>query len=148
MQKGTCRILLLSGGADSMLLYQKNKFDHCVFFDYGQPHLKKEKKVISKINVIEIILPKIKKESNGFYQGRNLTFVFSLYENGLIKTDTELYIGTNADDKYPDNSKEFFDNLAWCLNQSFKNKLKIKLPLLKKTKKQILEQLKLDHYSD
>jgi len=140
------KILLLSGGADSMLLYQTYSFDVTVFFDYGQKHLDKEFNCCSDL-VDEIIkLPKFitkDKEINC----RNLSFIVSVV-SAFGSEDIEIYIGTNIDDIYKDNNREFYDEVEGLINNISLNKVKIVTPLKDITKKEILKQLELNFYTD
>ncbi len=58
MQNKTYKILLLSGGADSMLLYQRYEYDKIIFFNYGQEHKEDEfincKEFINNISLFNV----------------------------------------------------------------------------------------------
>ena len=146
MQKDIYKILLLSGGADSMLLNQRYKFDKKVFFDYGQKHKDFELEKCKK-NIDDIIsLPEFRTK-NKEVNCRNFTFIsniVSIYGDKNI----EIYIGTNKNDKYNDNSRIFYDNLEKFINKISFNKVLIKTPLIKMDKKDILKELNLDFYTD
>ena len=122
-----CRILLLSGGADSMLLNQLFDYDIKVFIDYAQPHKDKEFQHCEKY-VTEIIqLPKmasVGKEVNC----RNLTFI-SCVASKFGSQNIEIHLGTNAEDKYADNSPQFYEELALMLNKISTHRVEIVLPL-------------------
>ena len=140
------KILLLSGGADSMLLYQTHSFDVTVFFDYGQKHLDKEFNCCSDL-VDEIIkLPEFVTKGKEI-NCRNLSFIIntvSTFGGG----DIEIYLGTNIEDIYKDNNREFYNKVEVLINSISFNRVKIVTPLKDKTKKQILKELELKYYTD
>lgn len=146
MQRESCKILLLSGGADSMLLLQDYNFDKIVFFDYGQNHKEKEYSISFKYVDEVIKLPLITKKHKEF-SCRNLLFITSIVAKYGDK-DLEIYIGKNKDDKYADNSDDFYRDLNLFINKISLNNVRIKTPLQAVPKKEILKRLKLNYYTD
>jgi len=145
------KILLLSGGADSMLLLQRElkkekPFDEIIFFDYGQKHYSDEKEVCKSYLTDEIKIIDIRCK-DGFYESRNKIFIENLRQK-YIDDNICIYIGTNADDKHKDNNKRYFYRLQWLLNESHFSRIKIVTPLIKLTKKQILEELNTNYFTD
>jgi len=138
------RILLLSGGMDSVYLYhlKKKYFDECVFFDYGQKNkkeeLKRAKKANSDLKIIE--MKNLKVNDEGFYFGRNLNFLIKLREK-YIDNDLIIYIGSNADDSFPDSQREYFYRAEKLINDSYPNRLKVVTPLIDKCTHEIFEGL-------
>ena len=140
------KILLLSGGADSMLLYQQHKFDKTIFFDYGQEHLEEEFKCCSKLVDVILKLPKITKREKEF-NCRNLSFVINTIAN-FGNEDIEIYLGTNVEDVYKDNNRNFYNEVENFINKVSFNKVEIITPLKDMTKNEILKKLKLKYYTD
>ena len=62
--------------------------------------------------------------------------------------ELEIHLGTNLEDIYKDNSREFYDNYEDFINKISFNKVKIKTPLLKLSKKEILNELNQIYYTD
>ena len=146
MQKENYKILLLSGGADSMFLNQEIVFDKKVFFDYGQNHKQKEFKICAKFidNVIKLpVFISINKEVNC----RNLTFILNLVSIYGDK-DLDIFLGTNKEDIYKDNSSEFYDKTEIFINTISLNRVSIKTPLINYSKKDIVKKLKSKFYTD
>jgi 7-cyano-7-deazaguanine synthase in queuosine biosynthesis len=146
MQNKNFKILLLSGGADSMLLNQRYVFDKKIFFDYGQKHKENEfekcKEIIDEI----ITLPKFFKKDKEV-NCRNFTFVsniVSIYGDRNI----EIYFGTNKEDRYNDNNRNFYNDLEDFINKISINQVCIKTPLIEMTKNEILKELKSEFYTD
>tara|TARA_R110000787_G_scaffold34463_1_gene89185 strand:+ start:1104 stop:1529 length:426 start_codon:yes stop_codon:yes gene_type:complete len=140
------KILFLSGGADSMLLNQLQKFDKIVFFNYGQEHLKKEFDCCSKYVTSIIKLPEFTKR-NKETNCRNLSFII----NAVAKygyEDLEIYIGTNKEDIYKDNTRNFYNKVGVFISEISFNKVKIITPLIDMNKKEILELLECKYYTD
>ena len=142
----TCKILLLSGGADSMLLNQNYFFDKRIFFDYGQIHKNLEFQKCEKFIDDIIILPKFYKKEKEV-NCRNYTFISNIVSI-YGETDIEIYLGTNKNDKYKDNNRKFYDMLEEFINKISLNKVLIKTPLINITKDEILKNLKLEFYTD
>ena len=140
------KILLLSGGADSMLLYQQYKFDKTIFFDYGQEHLKEEYDCCSSITDVIIRLPKFTKREKEV-NCRNLSFVINTVST-FGNEDIEIYLGMNIEDIYKDNNRKFYNEIEDLINNISFNKVKIVTPLQNMTKKEILKQLELNFYTD
>lgn len=146
LMKNIKKILLLSGGADSMYINQIHDFDLRVFFDYGQKHLKKEynicEKYIDRVIKIDPFYIKEKEVSN-----RNLTFISTIV-SVFGDSDLHIYLGSNYNDIYKDNQREYFDLLEKTINVASINKVKIITPLINIEKKEILKQINLKYYSD
>jgi len=140
------KILLLSGGADSMLLNQRYQYDLKVFFNYNQAHLKEEyiccKKYIDEYIVLNDFV-KRGKEVNC----RNFTFIAHIVSVYGDK-DLEIHLGTNSEDIYKDNSRRFYNDYEEFINKISFNKVSIKTPLLKLSKKDILKELNKKYYTD
>ena len=73
-----------------------------------------------------------------------ITTLVSLYGDSPL----EIYLGTNAEDIYDDNSREFYDKLQGLLSSISFYSVEIKTPLIEMSKKDILNKLKLDYYTD
>jgi len=140
------KILLLSGGADSMLLNQRYEYDLKLFFDYNQEHLEKEYKCCSKYIDKCIKLNKFSKKGKEI-SCRNFTFIANIVSMYGDK-DLEIHLGTNSEDIYKDNNREFYDSYEDFINKISFNKVKIKTPLLKLSKKEILNELNQIYYTD
>lgn len=141
-------ILLISGGNDSMYIYHKykNKKFTTIYIDYGQPYFDEERlRIPIKSQIINI--PSLTFAFNGFVPGRNLLFLIEIakrYSEGTI------WMGSNKDDIFSDNNKEFLEKAIFVINKSFDTNLKIKLPLKNKTKKEIMDYIiknKINTYS-
>ena len=146
MQNKIYKILLLSGGADSMLLYQRYKYDKIVFFNYGQEH-KEDEFINCKDFINDIIeLPKFAKK-NKEINCRNFTFI-SLVSSVYGDKDIEIHIGTNKEDIYKDNSRLFYNDLEKFINLISLNKIIIQTPLINMTKKEILKELNFEYFTD
>lgn len=146
MQINTYKILLLSGGADSLLLYQKYKYDKIIFFDYGQPHMENEYKMCEKFvdNVINI--NKLYRKEK-YVNCRNMlfiTYIVSMYGDKNIT----IHLGTNSDDKYLDNNYKFYKKLEKFINLISIYNIKIELPLIKMSKQEIIKELNYEYYTD
>ena len=146
MQNKTYKILLLSGGADSMLLYQRYKYDKILFINYGQEH--KNEEFINCKNFIDdtIELPNFAKK-NKEINCRNFTFI-SLVSSIYGDKNIEIHIGTNKEDIYKDNSRQFYNTLEKFINKISLNKVLIKTPLVNMTKKEILKELNFNYFTD
>jgi 7-cyano-7-deazaguanine synthase in queuosine biosynthesis len=140
------KILLLSGGADSMLLNQRYDYDLKLFFDYGQEHLSKEFNCCSQYVDRRIKLNKFSRKGKEI-SCRNFTFIANVVSMYGDK-ELEIHLGTNLEDIYKDNSREFYDNYEDFINKISFNKVKIKTPLLKLSKKEILNELNQIYYTD
>jgi len=146
MQNKTYKILLLSGGADSMLLYQRYKYDKIVFFNYKQEHQKNEF-IKCKDFIDDIIeLPRFANK-NKEINCRNFTFI-SLVSSIYGDKPIEIYIGTNNEDTYKDNSRLFYNNLEKFINKISLNNIIIRTPLINMTKKEILKELNYEYFTD
>jgi len=144
--QNTKKILLLSGGADSMYINQTYNFDLKIFFDYGQKHLEKEysicAKYIDRVIKIDPFYIKEKEVSN-----RNLTFI-SIIVSVFGGSNLDIYLGSNYNDIYKDNQREYFDIIEKTINTASINKVKIITPLIDIKKKEILKKINLKYYSD
>jgi len=139
------KVLLLSGGADSINIYYNHYFDKFVYIDYGQKHIEKELAIINDLSVdYEVIkINDLTIDSKGFYECRNLKFILAVMDK--YKNVKSITFGTNADDKHPDNNREFFDMVEKIIKMSYKKDLVIYTPLKNKTKKEILDELNEDN---
>ncbi len=140
------KILLLSGGADSMLLNQRYEYDLKLFFDYGQEHLNEEFNCCSQYVDRRIKLNKFSRKGKEI-SCRNFTFIANIVSMYGDK-ELEIHLGTNSEDIYKDNSREFYDNYEDFINKISFNKVKIKTPLLKLSKNEILNELNQIYYTD
>jgi len=141
-------LLLVSGGNDSIYIYNKykNKKFICIYFDYGQPYKKEEiKRLPPHTKIIKI--ERLKFEKKGFVKGRNLMFLIEIvkrYDNVVV------WMGSNKNDIFPDNNESYLKETKNLLNIGFKSNIKIHLPLKDKTKQQIMKYInkyKLNTYS-
>jgi 7-cyano-7-deazaguanine synthase in queuosine biosynthesis len=145
-QEKTKRILLLSGGADSILLSQLYEYDELIFISYGQQHLvleyQKAKPYLTK--VIDMgAFTKRGKEVNC----RNMSFIMRIVsEYGY--TPLEIHLGTNKEDRYKDNNRQFYDQLQEFISSISFHPVEIETPLIHMTKEEILQQLDRDYYTD
>ena len=138
------KILLISGGFDSLLIYKMKPFiNNYIYFDYGDTIINQELKRIEKLPVkVEIIkLPKINCNENKFFYGRNLRFIMAVREK-YPDENILVYIGNNADDNFPDNTREYFYRLEGLINNSYPNTLRIICPLQDFTKEEICAMAK------
>ena len=138
------KVLLLSGGKDSNLILNMIKdFDKKYFFMYGQENQDKEESVVDNATgIIKVKIDEIKRLTNGFYIARNMKFMQYVIEDNEKENKIDIYIGTNGEDKYPDNQKRFMSRLAYVLKRSYDKNIRIKLPLIKMTKREIIKKLK------
>lgn len=160
-------VVLLSGGIDSatcLFLAKKEGFlPHCLFFDYGQRHLKEIKSarriaasagatlLISKIGFpwkgsslldSSVRIPARSKGIPSTYvPGRNIIFLsFALSCAESIKAGA-IFIGANARDfsGYPDCRSDFYRAFRKVVSTGTKKRdIEIKTPLINKTKAQIV----------
>jgi 7-cyano-7-deazaguanine synthase in queuosine biosynthesis len=145
-QNKTKRILLLSGGADSILLSQTLEFDILLFIHYGQGHLALERDKALPYLTHEMDLGIFVKEGKQV-NCRNMTFVMEVVSR-FGDCPLEIFLGTNKEDKYADNNREFYDNLELFVNKISLHPVKVKTPLINLTKQEILSELKRDFYTD
>jgi 7-cyano-7-deazaguanine synthase in queuosine biosynthesis len=143
------KVLLLSGGADSIYINETQDFDLYVYIDYGQKHIATELNIIKDKDFQICKTFNLGKDDTGFYECRNLKFILSIMDN--FKDTTSITFGTNADDKHPDNNRAFFDLAEKIIYLSYKKEIKINTPLHKTTKKEIVKFLdhnKIKYYTD
>jgi len=148
------KILLISGGADSMYIYYNNKFDKFVYLNYGQKHIETELNILDQIvkhnnNYDLLSVDNLTKDDNGFYECRNLKFILKIIDT--YKGVTSITFGTNADDKHPDNNRDFFDMIERVIEMSYKKEIKILTPLKDIKKKDIvkgLSELEIEYFTD
>jgi len=144
------RILLVSGGYDSTLLYQQKKgiIDRFIYFDYGQKAMKMELKTLGELGVpYEVINLGLLLNKNGFYYGRNLKFFIKLMDS-FPDEDLVVYFGNCADDNYPDNSREYLYRIEKLINDSYPKTLRIICPLENMSKKEITKSVSKAYYCD
>lgn len=143
------KILLMSGGFDSLLLSYQTRFviTDYIYLQYGQKFLQQEKAVLLKwiqhtkktIQYCEI--PKLK-QIDGMFFGRNLQFMLFLREK-YLNQNIVVYFGNNATDTYSDNSFEYMMRLEKIINDSYpRMAMRIICPLANLTKDQIV----MDYY--
>jgi 7-cyano-7-deazaguanine synthase len=161
-------IILCSGGLDSVTLThhvvkQLNKKPILMFFDYSQPQLSQESKIVRELaksldlELMEISIQKLeytnpnskpvedlsntKSSSDDFYiPSRNLIFLShatALAEKSDIK---EIYVGfeNEGEEHYPDTTQEFLDFLNSLNKVSTKIQPTILAPFLVKDKEEII----------
>tara|TARA_R100000655_G_C2997164_1_gene193819 strand:- start:2947 stop:3381 length:435 start_codon:yes stop_codon:yes gene_type:complete len=133
-------ILLISGGADSMYLYNKYKYDIYVYIDYGQEQIHKEKDILKNINVKYLKILPIKKNIDGFYVARNLKLIQKILD--YFDNVESVSIGTNKEDKYSDNNREYYNLLEKVIQYSYQKNIKIITPLINLNKDVIVKNLK------
>ena len=149
-------VLLLSGGADSIYLYNKYKYDKYIFFNYSQKHIAHELNVLEDLNLknIDIIdIDDLKQDKKGFYYSRNLKFVLNVLDSFKedISNLNSITFGTNKVSTHPDNNREFFNLLESLIEKSYKQKIKLKTPLKDIHKKDInnyLDKKNIRYYTD
>ena len=145
------KVLLLRGGADSIYIYNYNKFDKYIYLNYGQKQIDTELEIINNlpINYDIIKIDNLIKDKKGFYQCRNLKFLLTVLDN--YPNVKNITFGTNANDKHPDNNRDFFDLMEMIIYSSYKKEIKILTPLKDLKKKEIIESLnnqKIKYYTD
>lgn len=132
-------ILLCSGGNDSLYIFHKfnKKKFKTIYFNYGQKYMEEEvKRIPAGTEIINI--PELVVTEKGFFLGRNLTFLIEIakrYSEGTI------WFGSQSEDIFPDNNIKFFKKAIKVVNASFGTNLKIKIPLRKLTKKEIMDYI-------
>ncbi|MCD6423135.1 MAG: 7-cyano-7-deazaguanine synthase QueC [Elusimicrobia bacterium] len=162
-------VLLSGGLDSTTVLYwakSKKRKVHALIFSYGQKHSKEVKKAIkiAKVShtpytVMRIHLPwggsslieKNKKIPKGrtkrdsipttYVPARNTIFLSYAFSFCEAKNFSEILIGANARDfsGYPDCRPFFYKNFNKLLKVAGVKKIKVKAPLLKKTKSQIVK---------
>lgn len=136
------KILLLSGGMDSMLILKekgKDFFSNIVYIDYG--HRFKEKEFnCCKQYITDVIKIENLKEKDGFYFGRNLRFFIAIREK--FEGNIAVYFGNNSDDNYADNSFEYFMRIEKILNDSYPFTIRINTPFFMLSKEEIYNKIK------
>ena len=133
-------ILLVSGGNDSICIY--NKYDsklkfNLIYFNYGQKYMKEELKRLPD-NTEVITMKNLQIDTNGYVKGRNLLFLIEIakrFDNATI------YMGSNKEDTFPDNNYKYLTTAIKVINISFNTNLKIVLPLRNKTKTYIMNYI-------
>lgn len=142
-------IVCCSGGIDSTALIhyylEKGYQVRCVHFDYGQPALKAEVKALKRIEkhfgikVEPLVLrPKPKYSSSGECYGRNALFILSAISL-MKKPKTLISLGIHSNSIYYDSSDVFVQQLQEILNGYFDGLARLDVPLLKFTKRDIVE---------
>lgn len=150
-------IILLSGGLDStvsLAIAQKSvDVKLALTFDYGQKPVSKEKEAAQKIagfyniEYKEIQLPWLKELTNSdslWVPNRNALFIniAACYADQMsnLKYD-RIIIGANKEEAadFPDNSKEFIDNINQSLKKSTLHDIEVFAPLVNMDKKQIVQ---------
>jgi len=161
-------VVLLSGGIDSatcLYLAKKKGFNtHCLIFDYGQRHRReiqsakgiarftKSKYLILKINfpwksssLLDKNL-KVPKRGNGipstYVPARNIIFLSYALSYAESINAKSIFIGANARDfsGYPDCRPQFYKAFKKVAQTGIKNNnIKISIPLLYKTKAEIIQ---------
>ena len=139
------KILLISGGMDSLLIYfsKKEIFDKYIYIDYGHRFLKKELEKIEKLGInFETIKISNLKDNNGFFYGRNLRFMIAVREK-FINENIAVYFGNNIDDNYNDNTHEFLQRTEKIINDSYPDAtFRICCPLKDLSKQEIMLECK------
>ena len=139
------KILLISGGFDSLLIAkQKEKcIDEYVYLDYNHIFKDKEVAILDKIeqvyNIkIKYITIKDLKDIDGFFLGRNLHFFITVRE--AFEGNICVYFGNNCDDNYSDNTREFISRVEKIINDSYPDTFRIICPLENLTKQEIVSK--------
>ena len=141
------KILLISGGYDSLLISEmkENIIDDYIYFNYENKFIEQETLVLAgwenhSRRVIKVLdLPTLK-EHDGFFEGRNLEFMLAVRKRYPAE-NIVVYFGNNADDNYPDNSREYLYRLEKLLNDSFSpSVIRIITPLQDLTKPEIVRR--------
>lgn len=137
------KVLLVSGGLDSMLIYAEKKhlIDYLVYFDYGHRFMAQELACLDKQKVpYRIVKMRELPEKNGWFFGRNLAFLIACRE-AFLSEDIAVYVGTNADDCYTDNAFEFMQRAEKIINDSYvTNTMRVVCPLKDMTKQEIISK--------
>jgi 7-cyano-7-deazaguanine synthase in queuosine biosynthesis len=144
------KILLLSGGFDSLLLSYQTRFviTDYIYLQYGQKFLSQELYVIDKWSqltkkVVQCCNIQKLKQIDGMFFGRNLQFMLFLREK-YLNQNIIVYFGNNATDTYSDNSFEYMMRLEKIINDSYPGMvIRIICPLANLTKDQIV----IDYYN-
>jgi len=162
-------VLLSGGLDSTTVLYwakSKKRKVHALIFSYGQKHSKEVKKAIkiarfshTPYTVMRIQLPwggsslieknkeipkgRTKRDSipTTYVPARNTIFLSYAFSFCEAKNFSEILIGANARDfsGYPDCRPVFYKNFNKLLKVAGVKKIKVKAPLLKKTKSQIVK---------
>lgn len=142
-------IVCCSGGIDSTALIHyyldKGYQVQCIHFDYGQPALKAETKALKRVErhfgvkVESLVLrPKPKNSSSGECYGRNTLFVLNAISR-MKKPRALISLGIHSNAIYYDSSEIFVQQLQEILNGYFGGLVRLDAPLLKFTKRDIVE---------
>lgn len=142
-------IICCSGGIDSTALIHyyldKGYQVQCGHFDYGQPALKAEIKALKGIEkhfgvkVESVVLrPKPKYSSSGECYGRNALFILSAISL-MKKPKTLISLGIHSNSIYYDSSQVFVQQLQEILDGYFDGLVRLDVPLLNFTKRDIIE---------
>ena len=139
------RVLLISGGVESLYLYYKyqNVFDKLIFVDYNQPVRENEKKVLDdlQIDYETLILHGLPQEDNGYVWGRNIEIILQLRKL-FINKRLVIYLGVNAEDMTRSNTPLFYRKVEDVMNESYTGGIRIVMPLENMNKHDIGIELK------
>lgn len=141
------RIILVSGGIDSTLAYEyyrlmsDNFLNIPVFFDYGQPYLKKEEKAVKQLfgNELKKITFQNNIEGNTqnpFIPARNLTLASMVT---TIFNPDEIVIAGLRDDDVVDKNPQAFKDMSEILTKFSKKKITVTSPFWNFSKGEIIE---------
>jgi 7-cyano-7-deazaguanine synthase in queuosine biosynthesis len=141
-------ILFISGGNDSSYIFhlmdKREHFD-LIFFDYGQKYANQELKVVKQLpqdvqmRLTVRKIPRLVTTDNGFFYGRNLAFLIDTAER---YDEATIFVGSNKDDVFPDNCREFYKHAVPTVNRSYNTNLKVVLPLSHTKKDAIVRYIK------
>ena len=152
-------LILLSGGLDStavgLYLKENEKRDiYGIFINRGQTALRNEREALQKINKI-LKLKEFRETSieawgkackecgiRMEYLPRNTIFVLLAIPFGLKWGCEEICLGNNKADRInPECTEEYINQLSELINKSTRGKLRIRAPLIKFFKSDIVKQL-------
>ena len=140
------RVLLLSGGVDSLYLYYKlcDKTDDCIYIDYGQKFKKQELQVLKnhRIKYKIIKIDSLKDNKTEFFYGRNLKLLLAIADRYKGTTHVQVIIGCNKDDEFSDNNEGFMCRAESIISDSYGMIFMIITPLSNMRKKEIATKLR------
>lgn len=130
------KLLLISGGLDSVIAYHVLNKPQTIFFNIGVPYNKKELQFVNEY-IPETIIDnsiKLKEEKNNYIPFRNILLLTraATYSDNLI-------ISTVKEDIMPDNNKKIFDGLSKILSKVKGSKVTITSPFFDLTKVEIVK---------
>lgn len=146
-------LIPVSGGLDSaaVLVLNRHRERHAVFFDYGQPHLIEAQSAIKvcvheQVPLTVVKVPDLPKINDVVFAGRN--GVFASYAASLCQQNglPSFAVGCNRDDwnRFPDCRPIFWDNLSRAFESAYG--VKVETPLIHHMKSDIVTFLLKHHF--